>query len=365
MLGICILSVLFAFGAGLFAFTRTLEAHSASDSSQQTASVLKPEGTAWFYDTRGQDDSVEVHITALPRAAKGMVYVAWLVNPYRPDQVLMIGSFTPDRTGTVSLRSDQRVDFNPQVQSLRHIFSKVVVTLEKAEEQWQKPIGTPVVQGSLNISTLTTLTPIFVRSLYTPKQVALLMGLHTQTRAMARWLANMVEAQQHGDSANVRIDVLRLLYLLEGTHGVDVTHLNLAGQQNVASSGDGVGLLSATTPCKQDQHGCGYLDMVRAAVQTLMTQQLVPRPVAQKILTTLATMSQLAQRMQQISLPLATLSKLDTPTLRLLATLENQLDALLNGSDHNGDGNIDPIAGEAATAQLYTYVQQLGAIELR
>ena len=44
--------------------------------------------------------------------------------------------------------------------------------------------------------------------------------------------------------------------------------------------------------------------------------------------------------------------------------LEVQTDALLNGSDINGDGNIDAVPGEAANAQLYGYLQQLGAIQL-
>jgi len=104
--------------------------------------------------------------------------------------------------------------------------------------------------------------------------------------------------------------------------------------------------------------------MLRATVQTLMTQQRVPQAVAQKVLTTLTTMKQLAQHVQQVALDLVTFNKLDAATVQKLTTLAVGIDTLLNGSDHDGDGSIDPVPGEAATAQLYGYAQQLGAIRL-
>jgi len=363
MLCVCILSVLFAIGAGTFASIRSLATRSTPLPSVSTL-VTKPEGTAWFYDVRGQDDNIEMYLTALPQLKGGLVYVGWLVNPYRPDQVLAVGPIIPDHKGTALVQSDQMQGFNGQAENLRRIFPRVVVTLEKAGEQWQKPGNTILMQGNIDQTTSTTLSPLFVRSAYTPKQTSLLVGLHTQTRGIARWMANMTEAQQRNDVATVRADLLRLLYLLEGTHGPDVARLNVAAQQNIVSAGDGVGVLSANAACKQEQHTCGYLDMLRATVQTLMTQQRVPQAVAQKVLTTLTTMKQLAQHVQQVALDLVTLNKLDAATVQKLTTLAVGIDTLLNGSDHDGDGSIDPVPGEAATAQLYGYAQQLGAIRL-
>ena len=363
MLGICMLSILFAIGSGIFAFTRPSGPRTVKQVNT-IPSVPKMEGVAWFYSVRGQDDDVALRLSALPKLASGTVYVGWLINPYRPDQILAVGPIVPDANGEAIFQSERVPAFNAQVQDLRQVFTQVAVTTEKARGHWLRPSHAPLIQGTMNSKTLTAINPLFTRSLYTPKQIALVTGLQTQTREIARWLANMLDAQQHNQAGNVRADLARLIYLLEGSHGTEVARLHIAGQQSITSAGDGVGLLSTDVNCQHDPHMCGYLDMINATVQTLMAQHLVSRGVAQKVLTTLATIRQLAQNIDQLSTSFALLSKLDTSTLHMLRVLETQIDALLNGRDVDGDGSIDPVPGEAAAAQLYTYAQQLGAISL-
>ncbi|GAC1358728.1 MAG: hypothetical protein NVS4B11_30370 [Ktedonobacteraceae bacterium] len=363
MLCICILSVLFAIGSGIVAFTRTSGTHTVTHATVPP-SVSKPEGVAWFYNVRGQDDGVSLHLSFLPKLVSGTVYVGWLINPYRPDQILAVGPIVPDRSGQATLQSNSLPAFNVQVQNLRHVFTHVAVTSEKAGMQWLKPAGPSLLQGAIDQKTLTGMAPLFTRSPYTPNQIALLSGLQTQTHELARWLTNMLDAQQRNEVGNVRVDLLRFIYLLEGAHGAEVARLHIASQQNVISVGDGVGLLSTNANCQHNPHMCGYLDMIHSTVQVLVTRHLIAQASAQKVLPTLATINQLSQSLRRLATSLVTLSKLDTPTLHMLTTLEVQTDALLNGSDHDGDGSIDPVPGEAATAQLYTYIQQLGAIRL-
>ncbi len=366
MLGVCVLCVLFAFGTGIFAFTRPATRSTSTTTHIHVSPIIsKPGGSVWFYNVHGQDDGVALHLSALPKLASGMVYIVWLINPLRPDQFLAVGPVIPDSHGEALLQSDRLPAFNPQVQNLRQIFTRVTVTTEKIGAQWLRPTGSVLLQGSLDQTIQTDMLPLFARSSYTPNQIALMLGLHTQTRELARWLENMLNAQQHRDVGSIHTDLLRFIYLLEGSHGADVARLHLSTQQTVTSVGDGVGLLSSDEAnCHRDPHQCGYLDLTDATVQTLMTRHLVPQTSAQRVLTTLTTMHQLAQSIQQKATNLTTLSKLDAPTLHALSTLEVQTDALLNGRDLDGDGSIDAIPGEAATAQLYAYVQQLGAIQL-
>ncbi|GAC1650465.1 MAG: hypothetical protein NVS4B12_20270 [Ktedonobacteraceae bacterium] len=363
MLGVCVLSLLFALGAGIVAFTRSPGTNTATHTKAPSL-ISKPEGIVWFYNVRGQDDEVGLRLRALPRLASGIVYVGWLINPYRPDQVVAVGPIVRDSSGQALFQSDTLPMFNTQVQDLRYLFTQISVTTEKAGGQWLRPTGSPLLQGAIDLKARADMTVLFVRSPYTPKQISLLSGLRTQMRELARWSANMIDSQQHNGAGNVRVDLLRFIYLLEGSHGVDVARLHIASQQSVVSIGDGVGLLSANVNCRQSMHTCGYLDMIGSTVQILMTQHLVAQVSAQKVMMTLATMQQLAQNLRQEAISRVALNKLDTPTLHALATLETQTDALLNGSDANGDGSIDAIPGEAATAQLYMYMQQLGAISL-
>ncbi len=365
MMCVCIFSVLFAIGTGIFALTRPSNKTTATTPVHVTLVTSKPIGRVWFYTTRSQDDSVAVHLNSLPKLASGTVYIAWLINPLRPDQFLAIGPILPDSHGQALLKSDTLPAFNTQSQNLRRVFTQVSVTIEKMGAQGRRPTGSPLLQGDLNQKTLDGLAPLFTYSLYTPKQISLLSGLQSQMHGLARWLANMLDAQQHKDAGNVRVDLSRFIYLLEGTHGTDVASLHLTTQQNVTSVGDGLGLLSSNeTNCQHDSYQCGYLDLMQETVQTLLTQHLVQRTSAQRVVTTLSTMRQLAQSIQQEAMSLITLSKIDMPTLQKLTMLEVHIDAFLNGSDSNGDGTIDAVPGEAATAQLYGYVQQLGAIGL-
>ncbi len=365
MLCVCILSILIALGTGVFAFTRPSSKTSTATHMHVSSIISKPAGSVWFYSVHGQDDGVALHLSSLPKLTRGMVYIVWLINPLRPDQFLAVGPIVPDNQGEALLQSDRLPAFNMQAQNLRHIFTQVSVTSEKAGAQWVRPTGSPLVQGAIGLKTLADISPLFTRSPYTPKQIALLPGLQTQTHELARWLANMLDAQQRNETGNVRTDLLRFIYLLEGSNGADVARLHLKSQQSVTSVGDGVGLLSSSEAnCQHDPHSCGYLDLIQTSVQTLMTQHLVPQVLSQRVLTIIATMHQLAQSIQQGATSLTTLSKLNAPTLHALTMLEVQTDALLNGSDVNGDGSIDAIPGEAATAQLYRYMQQLGAIQL-
>ena len=357
------LSVLFAIGTGIFAFTRPSYKTTTAPPVHVTHVIPKPSGRVWFYTERSQDDSVAVYFSALPKLTSGMVYVAWLINPLRPDQFLAVGPIIPDSHGKALVKSNSAL--NAQAQNLRRIFTEVSVTTEKTGSQWVRPTGSSLLQGALDQKTLNDTAPLFTSSLYTPKQISLLSGLQSQTHALARWLANMLDAQQHKDAGNVRVDLSRFMYLLEGTRGTDVARLHLTAQQNVTSVGDGLGLLSSNEAnCQQNSYTCGYLDLMQKTVQTLLTQQLVPQTSAQRVLTTLATMRQLAQSIQQEAINLTTLSKLDNTILQKLTTLEVQTDAFLNGSDTDGDGTINAVPGEAASAQLYGCVQQLGAIQL-
>ncbi len=366
MLGVCILSICFALVTGIFAFTRSATSRtSAAPHVYAPLSISKPEGSVWFYNVHGQGDGVALHLSALPKLTSGMVYVVWLINPLRPDQFLAVGPIIPDSHGEALLQSDRLPVFNTQGQNLRQIFTHVAVTLEKVGAQWVRPTGSPLLQGVLDQAAQANILPLFTRSPYTPNQIALVPGLQSQTHELARWLTNMLDVQQHNQAGSVHTDLLRFIYLLEGSHGADVARLHLTSQQSVTSVGDGVGLLSTNEAnCQRDSHQCGYLDLIDATVQTLMTRNFVPQPSAQHVLTALATMYQLAQNIQQEANNLTPLSKLDTPTLHALTMLEVQTDALLNGTDLDGDGNIDAVPGEAATAQLYAYVQQLGAIQL-
>ena len=99
-------------------------------------------------------------------------------------------------------------------------------------------------------------------------------------------------------------------------------------------------------------------------LQTLATQGAISKATMHNLLTTLTTIDQLMHLIEHQTLALIGFTTLDTPTLSAIGTLSTLIDTLLNGSDGDGDGSIDPVLGEAAVAQLYASMQLVGAVRL-
>lgn len=339
-------------------FLAVVSMRAASQTTKASSSVS---GVAWYYDLRAQSDGFALHLVHLSALAQGKVYVGWLLNPHRPDQILATGPLAVASDGSSTFLSEQLPTFNSNKLDLRLLFTQVMVTIEQANMSPQRPGTQILLSGAIPQSVVTDTLLLFVGTSYTPQRVALLSGLRSQMRELARWIANMhdVQIQQNRDA--VQADLLRILYIIEGAHGNDVQSLHILSLANIQHEGDGFGLIA---PARCSPTPCGYLDALQGALQLLLKHHALDPRSAQKIQITLATMDQLARAMQQRALQLAHLTTFDAATTQSLFALATLSDALLNGRDLNGDGSIDPVPGEAAAAQLYAYLQQLGVIAL-
>jgi hypothetical protein len=219
-------------------------------------------------------------------------------------------------------------------------------------------------QGHIDRAALHELSQLFVNASSTPGQVALLSGLRSQMHELERWITNMQDSAQTNGIASMQADLLRLIYVVEGANGPDVARLNIPALNNITHEGDGFGLLSSSSSCSVNQHPCGYLDAIRMTLQTLSAQNAISKAAMGDLLITMTTIDQLLRVIRNQLLALVGFTTLDTPTLSAMGTLSTLIDTLLNGSDHDGDGSIDPVPGEAAVAQLYGYMQLVGAVRL-
>lgn len=371
MYGFLILLACCVLLAGLFTFfSGQVKARPLATQHSTTASVIAhapPQGGVWFTDVYAQGDGVVMHLSNLPPLTKGHIYAGWLLNAYRPDLLFALGSMTPDKNGTVSFDSSQLPTFNLSRQNLRLAFTRVAVTLESSPTSLlppQRPLGPMVLQGMMQIRALDALTPLYVSTTYLPGKSSLIAGMRSQLREVERWVANMLDSAPHGDNAAVQADLLRLVYVIEGSKGVDSLSLQVATMSNIQNEGDGFGLLATTPNCQPIQAGCGYFEAIRSVLQSLVAINAVSTQEVQQALTALTTAEQLTKTLLHHILQLVGAHTLDAATRSSLTLLGAQSDALLNGSDHDGDGSIDPVLGEASVAQLYTYLQMVGTIKL-
>jgi hypothetical protein len=350
-------------GGGLLAF-RGINIGTSGSSSTAVHQLHIAEGLVWFYDLHRQSDGVAVRLHYLPPPPKGQVYVGWLVDALRPDHLLAIGPLVPDRSGSVLFSSEQMPGFNAQNQDLRLLFTQAIVTTENISSHFKRPAGPTFLQGHIDQAALHELSQLFVNASSTPGQVALLGGLRSQMRELERWITNMQDSAQTNGIASMQTDLLRLIYVVEGANGPDVARLNIPDLDNITHEGDGFGFLSSSSPCSVIQHTCGYLDAIRITLQTLTAQNAISKTALHNLLTTITTIDQLLRVIQHQLLALVGFTTLDAPTLAAIGTLDTLIDTLLNGSDRDGNGSIDPVPGEAAVAQLYGYMQLVGAVRL-
>jgi hypothetical protein len=346
-------------------FLLLLSTHAADLAQGERAAraASSPGGVAWFYDWRGQSDGFALHLFHLPALARGDTYMGWLLNPRRPDQMLATGPLTIGGDGSSTFLSEQSPSFNSKQQDLRLLFTRVIVTCEH-DGASQRPGGQVILDGSVTQGVVKAVIPLFVTAAYTPGQVALLSGLRFQMNELVRWVANMMDARQQRDMASIHVDLLRILYIIEGADGIDVQQLHILSLPNIGNEGDGFGLLPLVAHCQPDQHTCGYLGALSLTLGTLFRERVTTSADMQVMQTVLTTMTQLTRELQQQVLQLVHLSTLNAAADQALGTLEVVSDTLLNGRDLDGDGSIDPVPGEAATAQFSALVQYVGSISL-
>lgn len=348
-------------------FSYAHPARTEKQSSPKTVApvmVRLPQGVVWFNDVYAQGDGITLHLSNLPPLTSGHVYAGWLFSPYRPDQLLALGALTPDKNGVVFFESSQMPTFNSARQNLRLTYTRVVVTLESSTSALQRPLGPTILHGMMHVQALDAVTQLFVNTTYLPGNTSLSVGLRSQMRELARWVANMLDSLQHDDSDSVHADLLRLVYVIEGSKGADSVSLHIVTMPNIQYEGDGFGLLSAASNCQISQHTCGYFDALHITLQSLAALNAISDTDVQAALTAIGTAQQATETLLQHVLQLTGATSLDPATRSSLTLLSTQSDTLLNGADCDGDGRIDPVPGEASVAQLYTYLQSIGAIKL-
>jgi len=344
-------------------FLAVVSIRNTTSAHGKAATRVSPGGEAWFYDLHGHSDGFALHLSGLPLLPTDTVYVGWLLNGHRPDQVLTTGVLTRNSDGSSNFLSEQSTTFNTTQQDLRLLFTQVLVTREHSGIPLQHPQGQPIVSGSITQGAVNALLPLFVSTPYTPGKIALLAGLRMQLDELVRWVSNLRDSRHTQDLSGMRADLLRIIYIIEGKRGTYVRALHVLSLPNIQNEGDGFGLLSSTSPC-QLQQSCGYLDALRLTLQSLANAHYIASSTLQSLLIMLDTMQQLTQQIQQQVIALLPHLTLNSATNRAINGLTTLSSALQQGRDLDGDGRIDFVPGEAAAAQFFAYVQYVGAIPL-
>lgn len=304
----------------------------------------------------GYSDAVRIVARNLDAPPNGYQYDAWLINE-RSEHVIALGTLTAQ--GRTFALDDPGDGQNGQPgTNLLADGDKIEITVERG--QVNLPVGRTVLSGTFPRQAIAHIRHLLVSFPTTPGQVGLLVGMRDQIQlADAEAQALQVAVTGH-DAAATECADQSLIDILEGQHGAHYKPLASAcSAHNASGAGDGFGVLGTG----EYLGTVGYLAKAaehtsNAAIAPDATDAI--RQHAASIETAISTIK-------------GWLATADGDAVTLLknpgdATVASEIATLADHADHgvdaNGDGQIDPVAGEAGVVTALTQAEAMPALTL-
>lgn len=325
--------------------------------SQRNAAASGPVGVVTFFDNQNlpqwTTDSLSVSVQNLSTPQAGYQYDAWLINN-DSEQVIPLGALTGNGQSyhLQYLGVDSGGSGEQPGPNLLAPGDKFEITLEQGAVR--QPTGNVVLAGTFPPKSFAHITHLLVGFPETPGQVGMLVGLLNQTYLLNVQAAVLTDVAAAKNTTLVQCVAQYMINILEGTHGANYKPLSATCVSRGMQAGDGFGLLGTNT---------GFLAGT-AEHATLAISQ----PDATQSMRTHAGLLQIA---------LANMKTWDTIIDRDAVQLRNnpsdlapvsqiaQLsDDAYHGVDTNGDGQIDPVTGEAGALTAFLQGQLMASLSL-
>jgi plastocyanin len=297
-------------------------------------------GTVTFRDDQGRGDQARVEVTGLP-VRDGTQIQAWL-QAGADGEVIRLGQLKPDAAGKATLQYN-----DPQRRNLPALFDRAFITAETTADP-AKPHGEELLSAVLPPGMLSPLRQLLARYDDSPKNTALAIGLLTETATGADHANLAQKAVQANDLAGARLHLEHIVNIIEGPRGPHYGDLD--GDGAVGDPGDGFGVLGYAAPAIQEAQQATGAGGPAAAH-------------GPSVVSAAGNVTRLATEVRDTALPLfATrdVAALRAPVDRIVALMT----AALNGQDGNGDGRIDPTAGEGGARTAYDEAQAMASLTL-
>ena len=304
-----------------------------------TTSATTAGGTAVIWDDAALSDAIVYWLPEVPPPAPGKEYVGWLVSD--DDSVKL-------STGPMTVAQDGSITFNFDASNKRytgenliHNYSKVVITMEAAGQDPDAPIASfrrAVFHHSIPLEAMS-----HIRHLLTKSPSGSDKGIITQLQDQIQVsIDHAVLARNSKTLDDVRLHTHHVINLIEGSGGA-----NFDSGAGVPSPGDDKGVLS---------HANGRthagLAMGQAAGDEVITT------FGDLVLVTGKNVEDFATQARDEAL--RSLNETDIVFAKLvLAGVEGLLRSSLSGVDADGDGTIEPVAGEGGAKQAYEQAQYM------
>jgi plastocyanin/uncharacterized membrane protein YozB (DUF420 family) len=301
-------------------------------------------GIAAISDDRAFSDRIDIDLVNVPPAPPGLTYEGWLIGSQ--------GEFRLS-VGLLDVGPDGRVSesfTSPIGENLFTLYDEFIMTLEPLGDADNQPSADIRFSAVIPEGPQPALRALLVSASDAPGRVGYLPGLRMQAEVVRSHVQLTDLALGPQDLAGVRRHAEHLINAIQGLHGPNFGDVD--GDGRVLNPGDTYGLLSTSL-------GFGYIEAVAVHAQTAIDAPDATEEIKTHAEhTRIAAMNALtwAEQLNAKALELVQVQDIDAARA-LFEEMRPMADALLEGVDADGDGQVEPIPGEGTVFTAYQHAQ--------
>ncbi len=316
--------------------------------AQKSSAMPSASGQVTFFtnqnDPAGQTNSLHIDIQHLQAAPAGNDYEAWIINDHT-EAVTGLGRLS-GKNQTWSLT------YSATSSNLLGVGDKLEITQEQGVVN--APAGKVILVGTFPVQAFQHIEHLLVGYPETPGRIGMLIGVLQQIHLLDVQAAVLQSVSASQNTVAIGCVTQSMLDIIDGTKGAYYQPLAAkCTQRNVTMTGDGFGLLGkGGFVAGAEEHAALALSQKDAT--SVMRQHAVLMDVAlSNVIRRLTTIEQDVLHLQAHPTDLSSIQEITT-----LA------DDAYHGVDVNGDGQIDPVVGEAGALTAYQQGQLMATLPL-
>lgn len=323
--------------------------------SPAPATTVVTKGQVSFLDSQnnapGVTDALKITATNLPNPPDGSTYDAWLIDDSVGEQILPLGSLSKSDPNTFAL-AYPNADSPSLKMNLIGAGNRIEVTQEQGT--MAAPAGKVVLSATFPPQAFVHIRHLLFKFPTTPGTVGLLPGLINETQKVNTLSQLLQNDAATSNTASVPCIAQAVVNVIEGDKGAHFQALPTSCKSvGIGSTliGDGFGIMRYITTITAHA--------ALAASQSDATDTI--RLYAKNVETSTASVTAVITQIDKDALQL-----LANPTSNasLISDMVSLSDRAYHGFDQNGNGEIEPIVGEAGVLTAYTNGQRMATLSL-
>jgi serine/threonine protein kinase len=316
--------------------------------SQKSSTISSASGQVTFFSSqsgpRGQTDALNLVVHGLDAPPTGSEYAAWLINQ-DTEAIAALGTLRMNNhTGSLP--------YSGISGNLLFPGNKFEITQEQGTVT--APSGKVILTGTFPIKSFAHVVHLLVNYPETPGKIGLLVGVLEQSHLLEIQSAVLQNVAASQNTIAISCVAQSMLDIIEGKHGSHYKQLGeVCALQNVTITGDGFGLQGKDGYLTGSTGHAGYAISQPDATSAMHVHTALMDVSLSNINGWLTTIDRDAL-----------LLRTNPTNISKVEEIVKLADYAYHGVDVNGDGQIDPVSGEAGSITAFQQGQLIATLSL-